>query len=130
MPVTFTYDVTDIDNNDRTRIRSAFERFGWEHLGGSVFRYPRFDQTDPIEDWLNQVVPAIMFFRSFVLHRNLTLSAFTLDSQSLSCFKSGAGNAGVGPEGGATLSLMTPTNPAMGEQNLRDWVEDCVESVP
>lgn len=130
MPATFTYDVTDIDNNDRTRIRSAFERFGWEHLGGSVFRYPRFDQNGAIEDWLNHVIPAVMFFRSFVLHRGLTLSAFTLDCQSLSCFKANTANAGAGPSSGPGMPLMQPTNVQMAEQGLRDWIDGCTNAVP
>ncbi len=130
MPVTFTYDVTDLDNNDRSRIRSAFERFSWEHLGGSVFRYPRFDQQGAIEDWLNHVIPAVMFFRSFVLHRELTLTAFTLDCQSLSCFKANTVNAGVGPQPSEHLPLVEPTNVQMGEQNLRDWIDACTNGVP
>ena len=103
MPITITYDVTDLDNNDRTRIRSAFERFAWEHIGGSTFRYPRFDYQDQFEDWLNHVVPAIQFFRSFVLAKSITLRAFTLDTHSSSCFK--ANVQGTGPQAGASIPL-------------------------
>ena len=120
MPITATYDVTDLEANDRTRIRSAFERFGWEHIGGSTFRYPAFTHADDFEDWLNCVVPALQFFRSFVLAKGVTLSAFTLDTHSSSCFKSDvAGNPAMD---GAQLQLVEPTNAAMGAQALRDWV--------
>ncbi len=128
MAVTVTYDVTDIDNNDRTRIRCAFERFGWEHIGGSTFRYPRFEHDVEFEDWLNHVAPALHFFRSFVLAKGITIRAFTLDTQSSSCFKEGV--AGVGPAVGAALPLVPPTNTQLGEQSVRDWVQAGIDSVP
>lgn len=128
MAITVTYDVTDLDANDRTRIRSAFERFGWEHIGGSTFRYPRFEHDVEFEDWLNHVIPALHFFRSFVLAKGITIRAFTLDSQSSSCFKEGV--AGVGPANGANLPLIQPANVQMGEQNLRDWVQSSVNQMP
>ena len=128
MTITATYDVTDIDGNDRTRIRSAFERFGWQHIGGSTFRYPPFDHSAAFEDWLNEVIPALHFFRSFVLSKGITLSAFTLDTHSSSCFKEGA--AGTGPRDGARLPLSMPTNVQMGEAALRDWVTATTRSVP
>ncbi|MCK4873511.1 MAG: hypothetical protein KAS72_12365 [Phycisphaerales bacterium] len=128
MPITATYDVTNLDQNDRTRIRSAFERFGWEHIGGSTFRYPAFEHAGNFEDWLNCVVPALHFFRSFILSKGITLSAFTLDTHSSSCFKDGV--AGTAPEDGATLPLTTPTNPQMGEQPLRDWVSATTTGIP
>lgn len=128
MPITATYDVTDLDANDRTRIRSAFERFGWEHIGGSTFRYPAFAHDGDFEDWLNCVVPALYFFRSFVLSKSITLSAFTMDTHSSSCFKNGA--AGTAAEDGATLPMANPTNVQMGEQALRDWVSTTTRAVP
>lgn len=128
MPITITYDVTDLDGNDRTRIRSAFERFGWQHIGGSTFRYPSFAHNDAFEDWLNCVVPALHFFRSFLLKKSITLSAFTLDTHSSSCFKGNA--AGVAPKDGPALPLQNPINVQMGEQALRDWVSKCAQQVP
>ena len=128
MPITATYDVTDLDQNDRSRIRSAFERFGWEHIGGSTFRYPAFAHTGDFEDWLNCVVPAFHFFRSFVLSKEVTLSAFTLDTHSSSCFKNRV--AGAAPEDGGLLPLVPPTNGQMGEQPLRDWVSKTAQSIP
>ncbi len=128
MPITATYDVTDLDRNDRTRIRSAFERFGWEHIGGSTFRYPAFAHDDDFEDWLNCVVPALHFFRSFVLSKGITLSAFTLDTHSSSCFKEGTAGAAI--KDGSHLPLAPPANVQMGEQALRDWVNATTSAVP
>src|SRR5690349_5276247 len=113
MPIIATYDVTDIDKNDRTRIQSAFERFGWEHIGGSTFRYPSFAHDAEFEDWMNCVVPALHFFRSFVLKKGITLSAFTLDTHSSSCFK--LGSAGIAPADGGAIPLATPGSVQMGE---------------
>jgi hypothetical protein len=33
MPITVSYDLTAVDTNERTYIRSMFERFGWKRLG-------------------------------------------------------------------------------------------------
>jgi hypothetical protein len=128
MPITVTFDITDLDNNDRGRIQSAFERFGWEHIGGSTFRYPSFDHAEQFEDWLNCVVPALHFFRSIVLKQEIGLNAFTLDTHSSSCFKAGA--AGVAPADGDALPLVEPSTPKMGKKALKEWVSATTEAVP
>ncbi|MEZ5785917.1 MAG: hypothetical protein R3D62_05425 [Xanthobacteraceae bacterium] len=66
MPITISYDITDADNAERNYIRSMFERFGWSRLGGSVFRYQVIEGQSE-EDWLNDVIPALMLFRSYVI---------------------------------------------------------------
>jgi hypothetical protein len=40
MPVVFTFDIKGAPSNEYNRIQSFFERFGWENLGGSSYRYP------------------------------------------------------------------------------------------
>lgn len=42
MPVVFTfdYDTEHRDDNDYARLKSMFERFGWQSLGGTSYRYP------------------------------------------------------------------------------------------
>ena len=55
-------------------------------------------------------------------------TAFTLDTHSSSCFKSGA--AGLGPEDGAQVPLAAPSNTQMGEQPLRNWVTRTTAAVP
>ena len=80
MPITVSYDLADADNNDRNYIRSMFERFGWKRMGGSVFRYAK---TEGEEDWLNEVVPALMIFRSYIVAKSIDLNFFTLDTNSV-----------------------------------------------
>jgi hypothetical protein len=87
MPVTVSYDLSAVqDANDRNYIRSMFERFNWRRMGGSVFRYDGVDQPGggKYEDWLNHVVPALMFMRSFLINKNIQLRFFTIDAASVS----------------------------------------------
>src|SRR5580692_3862224 len=85
MPITLTFDIDSTsvqDNNDRTRIIAAFERFGWEHIGGSAWRYPRLGAQPPSEDWFNHVIPALMYFRCLVEHASLRVTKFAIDAHS------------------------------------------------
>ena len=47
------------------RLRGAFERLRWEHLGNTAYRYPVLGSQEPTEDWFNHVVPALMLLRAF-----------------------------------------------------------------
>ena len=127
MPVTLSYDVTNIDNNDRTYIRSMLERFHFKRLGGSVFRYSGIVDANgnTQEDWLNHVVPALMFFRSFVVAHNITLKFFTVDASSISMLDhSDPGSPyGAAPTNGAALSLNTPSNVQSSEQTIRGFID-------
>src|SRR5580658_7868405 len=108
MPIVFTYDAdtATIDNNDRTRIRLAFRRLGWEHIGGSAFRYPTLDAGDhPSEDWFNHVIPAPMFFRAIVEKRGVTVPRFTIEAHS----SGGSGAAGADIEAAAAIDYYDPT---------------------
>ncbi len=85
MPITLSFDIEQAsvqDPNDRTRIQIAFLRLGWEHIGGSSWRYPRIGAEYESEDWFNHVVPALMYFRSIVEHSGMTVTRFTLDAHS------------------------------------------------
>jgi hypothetical protein len=85
MPVLLTYELEGAETSEHNRLQSFFERLGWENLGGSSYRYPRLGTTDqPVEDWLNHIVPALMLFRAFVLKSNSKLKQLTLDVQSSS----------------------------------------------
>src|ERR1700722_6520419 len=85
MPVVFTFDLTDYGPSDHAQIKRFFERFGWQNLGGSAYRYPRLGTEDqPVEDWFNHVIPALMLFRTYVLSSKRPLPRFTLDVQSSS----------------------------------------------
>src|ERR1700730_14657234 len=83
MPVVFTFEVRAAPPQERNRIQSFFERFGWENIGGSSYRYPRLGTDDqPVEDWLNHVVPALMLFRCYILSSRRQLPKFTIDVQA------------------------------------------------
>jgi hypothetical protein len=99
---------------------------GWENLGGSSYRYPRLGTTDqPVEDWLNHIVPALMLFRAFVLGSACALQKFTLDVQSSSGFNR-ATQFGSLPLSGTDMKdskLYSPINPSFGEKNLIQWLD-------
>ncbi len=129
MPVTVSYDLQGADNNQRTYIRSMFERFGFKRLGGSVFRYARTFKGQ--EDWLNDVVPAIMFFRSYVLHHGITVTFFTLDTHSVTHIDHSDPTIMLGrePLDGISLLLKTPTNTQSSEQRIRDFVDAAINII-
>ena len=129
MPVTISYDVTDLDNNQRNYIRSMLERFHWRRFGGSVFRYhgvPDPATQDLHEDWLNHVIPALMFFRSFLLKNNITLKFFTVDATGTTYVDHSdpALPFGQPPRDGPNLSLnANPTNAQSAESAIRNFVD-------
>jgi len=105
-----------------------FERFGWRRLGGSVFRYAgRKIKGVMQEDWLNDVAPAVMFFRSYVLGNSIQVKSFTLDAMSVSRVDcSVAPHFGRRPRNGTALSLKRPTNAQSSEKKLRDFVDAAI----
>ncbi len=131
MPVIFSYDIEDAQNIDHNRLQSMFERFGWERIGGSCYRYPVLPRVSkspstqqPIrEDWLNCVVPALMCFRSFLKKRKLRLTKHSLNSHV------STGSHGAQILDGAKLKFGAAAA-AFGEKNLRDWVDACVDAIP
>lgn len=143
MPVLLTYDLEGAETAEFNRLQSMFERLGWEKLGGSSYRYPRLGTTDqPVEDWLNHVVPALMLFRAFAIKSAAELKQFTLDIQSSSGYQQSTA-FGSTPLSGTAMKAMTtqakkatgkskklgkklyrPGNPSFGEKNLIDWLDD------
>lgn len=135
MPITISYDLTNVlNNNDRTYVRSMLERFRWRRLGGSVFRYEGLlDAQGALqEDWLNHVVPALMFFRSFILAHGITLSRFTVDAASVAHIDRSDPllMLGAPPQSGVNVQLGIPTNPQSAEQVLRDFVDAASAAMP
>lgn len=124
MPIVITFDIEGAEPLERNRIQSFFERFGWENLGGSSYRYPRLG-TDhqPVEDWFNHIIPALMLFRSYLLSSGRMLTKCTLDVQSSSGYSPNA-EYGNPPMDGGGAPLYQPTNVSFGEQRLRDWLND------
>lgn len=125
MAITLSYDLITDDANHRTYIRSMFERFGWTRLGGSVFRYEKGSKQ---EDWLNEVAPSIVLFRSYVLANNITVRFFTLDAVSVARIDhSDPGKLlGSQPLLGKDIPLHTPTNPQSSIKRLRRALDELV----
>lgn len=128
MPITVSYDLANADNNQRTYVRSMLERFGWRRLGGSVFRYPS-DNRD--EDWLNEVVPALMFFRSYVCHHRILVRYFTLDASSVVHIDHSDADATVGlqPLDGQNIVLYQPTNEQSSIERIRRSVQSAIDVI-
>ncbi len=124
MPVVITFDIEGAPPGERNRIQSFFERFGWQNLGGSSYRYPRLGTQDqPVEDWFNHVIPALTLFRQYLVKSGRPLGCFTLDVQSTTGYEP-KGGFGTGPLDGANVRLYQPGNTAFGERNLRDWIDN------
>jgi len=137
MPILFSYDLENAITTDYNRLQSMFERFGWERIGGSCFRYPTLEKvkvsrtrrtpkktsTIPREDWLDAVIPALMCFRAYVRKRKLRISKFSIDSHV------STGAKGEQPRSSNTLILSKPGNNSFGEKNLRDWVNATTQAI-
>src|SRR5438045_3425134 len=104
-----------------------FERFGWERLGNTAFRYPALGQQPAAEDWLNRVVPALMMlgaYSRFAAQEGRGLVRFTIDAQSMTGFNT-ATNVGSLPVTGDEIDLTQPLpgGHAFAERRLRDWID-------
>lgn len=130
MSVTITYDFSGADKNDQTYVRSMLERFHFQRLGGSVFRYHGVpDKTGEFyEDWLNHVGPALMFFRSYVLGKNMNLKFFTIDTSSTSQVDNSDPEDRYGeiPKTSDAIDLATPTNPQSSVETIRTFLDSSV----
>jgi len=126
MPITVSYDLSDADTNERNYIRSMFERFGWKRLGGSVFRY---EGDGYEEDWLNEVIPALMIFRSYILAKDIDLRFFTLDTNSVTHidFSDPDTPLGIAPEKGDDVTLHEPTNNQSSEKRIRRGIDALID---
>lgn len=127
MPVVITFDLpgTHISNQDRNRLQSAFTRLGWQNLGGSAYRYPKLGSDEPVEDWMNHVVPALMLFRALCVSRGIEPTKFTLDVQSSSGFHPGGKKPfGRPPATSSKIKFLTGDNPSFGLANLKAWLDD------
>ncbi|QNP59450.1 hypothetical protein [Paenacidovorax monticola] len=132
MPITFSFDVETNsvkDPNDRTRVQMAFLRLGWEHVGGSSWRYPAIDADHHSEDWFNHVVPALMYFRSMAEHAGWVVTRYSLDAHSAAVFRGGAPALGAPIKSSAALEMYAPGQKdgqadKLSEARLRKFIED------
>lgn len=133
MPISVTYDIDDAaDSNDRNRLRVAFQRFGWETIGGTAYRYPPL-QTIPappsLEDWFNHVVPALMYFRSLVEARGIPVTNFTIDGSVHTGWRAGAGATIQNNAQLACGAVPATTGNVLSDTRLRDWVRACTDNL-
>jgi len=131
MPVTLSYDLKGASSDRRNYLRSMLERFGWKRLGGSVFRYSgRKSDGGLQEDWLNDIAPSLMFFRSYVRRHKLSLTRFTIDAQGVSFLDHSDKAAKVGRSilAGGKMALKTPTNPQSSEKTIRSFIDAAEEA--
>ena len=119
-----SYNFEGADGVHNSRIQSMFERFGWQQIGGSCYRYPQLADVPPVEDWLNHVIPALMLFRTYVAGHGLKMSKLTIDAHS-STGVDIEQRVGTQPfAGGAIAShLQRPANHQFGKENLVKWIE-------
>lgn len=132
MPVTLTFDIEQAsiaDPNDRQRISACFRRLGWEHIGGSAWRYPELDPNKHAsEDWFNHVIPALMYFRSLVEHSGMNVTKFTLDAHSAAGFRS-EGDVGSPIQDAGDIVMYDDDSAALSEARLRQFLEDAADSL-
>jgi hypothetical protein len=128
MPITVSYDLANATPSERNYVRSMFERFCWVRLGGSVFRYDWTDKSGQ-EDWLNDVVPALMLFRSYCLAKKIEVKFFTLDASSVTRLDASDPAAIVGTtiESGANKIFCDPTNQQSSEKRIRRAMTSMVD---
>lgn len=133
MPITITFDIESAsvaDTNDRNRIYAAFERLGWENIGGSAWRYPALGSDNPSEDWFNHVVPALMYFRSMVEHAGLNVTTFTVDAHSEAGFRGKQQpTTGAGIVPAAQIEMYDTTADKLSEERLKKFISDAADSL-
>lgn len=136
MPVTLTFDIENAsvkDPNDRERIYQAFERLGWENIGGSCWRYPRLADIPQhaSEDWFNHVIPALMYFRSIVEHSGMNVTQFTIDAHSEAGYRQGPPAVGQPIREANNIATYPSAHVGNGlsEQRLKRFISDCAETL-
>lgn len=127
MPVVVTFDLAQPRSSELNRLRSLFQRLGWERLGNTAYRYPPLGEQPEAEDWFNGVVPALMMLRAyahFASTEGRGLARFTIDAQSMTGFNFET-QVGSPPLSGdeADFVVPPPGARAFAERRLRDWLD-------
>lgn len=132
MPVVLTFDLNNEHKgpNDHAYLKSGFHRLGWQSIGSTAYRYPRLGTLDqPVEDWLNHVIPALMLFRSYCAAKPLAVDDFSLEVHSSSSGYvpaiEGRPEYGRKAQSGQQIHLYPspPPHHHYGEANLRNWID-------
>ncbi len=122
MPIVLTFDIKDADSVDYNRIQSMFERFGFENLGGSSYRYPQLGTQPHTEDWFNHVIPALMLFRAYAVKSKKEIRKLTLDTQTSTGYAPIA-KFGTCPKPASEIKFYNPKNAQFGLKNLKAWLD-------
>lgn len=123
MPVVVTFDLEK--SNDHARLQVAFERLGWQWLGGTAYRYPKLgaELSAPLEDWFNHVIPALMLLGAYGRNSG-KIKACTIDAQSSTGFDD---TNGSGPLVSNRITLYQPHDTKnagqFGTANLSKWID-------
>ncbi|MGH7879419.1 MAG: hypothetical protein ACREQD_07980, partial [Candidatus Binataceae bacterium] len=82
------------------------------------------------EDWINCVIPALMFFRSYILKNNIEIKFFTLDANSISMIDHSDLQLTLGtlPSNGQSLVLELPTNLQPSVKTIQDFVDAAIQA--
>jgi hypothetical protein len=123
VPIVITFDIEGAEPLERNRIQSFFERFGWQNLGGSSYRYPKLGADPPVEDWLNHVVPALSLFRAYLRTSGRLLSKWTLDCQSSTGFSASDDNFGQPALASSDVKFYPSSKKSFGLKKLRKWLD-------
>lgn len=81
-------------------------------------------------DWLNHIVPALMFMRSYIVERNLDLSFFTVSASGSSFVdNSDPGNSyGNQPLDGDNSNDVQPTNEQSSIRTIRQFIDEACQA--
>ncbi|MDF9827949.1 virulence-associated protein VapD [Ereboglobus sp. PH5-10] len=121
MPVVLSFDLKNATSTDYGHLQSMFERFGFENLGGSSYRYPQLGTHPHTEDWFNHVIPALMLFRSYAV-KSKKIKKITLDIQTSTGYAPVA-KFGTAPKTSSEIKFYNPNNAQFGLSNLKDWLD-------
>ena len=123
MPIVISFDLEKAAPNDHNHIQSMLERYGWENLGGSSYRYPRLGSDQPTEDWFNHVIPSLMMLRGYVLKDSAgKLVKFTIDVQTSTGFRQNS-KYGTPPRLANQIKFYSPNNKSFGIKKLKKWLD-------
>lgn len=122
MPIVITFDIEGAATNEYNWVQSMFERLGWQNLGGSSYRYPKLGADQPVEDWFNHVIPALMLFRAHIIQNGKVLKKFTLDAQSSTGFVRAEQVFGHPPLSAGDISFYEPGNAQFSQNRLETWI--------
>jgi len=123
MPLVITFDIKNANNVDYNQLQSMFERFGFENLGGSAYRYPQLGTLPHTEDWFNHVIPALMMFRAYALKSGKEIRKLTIDTQTSTGYVP-LGKFGTAHKKAKDIKFYDPKNKQFGLKNLRKWIDD------